>query len=327
MKPRILVVGDIMLDHYIYGRVERISPEAPVPVLTLEREEYRLGGAGAVAAMCHALGAHVSIAGVVGCDQPGEKVCDLLRGVIGLDSAWVSLDSSRPTTTKTRIIGIASGRHRQQVARIDNESVAPFIGSGTAGVSGLYDCVIVSDYAKGFCTPETLSGLQRFGPVIVDPPNTTDWRRKYVGVGACFVPNRSEAGNTQSTEQARAVAAEIRETLTAEAVVVKLDADGCVLATKESAVAMPTVSRQVIDVCGAGDQFVSVLAFARANGLTWVDACQFANVAAGLQCARFGCDPVYWDELWESCSQMDALTDSMRGTSPSSGKPVLRAIR
>jgi D-beta-D-heptose 7-phosphate kinase/D-beta-D-heptose 1-phosphate adenosyltransferase len=277
--------------------------------------------------MCHAMGAHVSIAAVVGRDQPGDKICALLRGVIGLDSAWVRLDSSRPTTTKTRLVGIASGRHRQQVARIDNESVAPFVGNGTAGISGQYDAVIVSDYAKGFCTPETLSGLQRFGPVIVDPPKTDGWRKKYVGVGGCFVPNRSEAGGPQSIEQARAVASEIRETLTAEAVVIKLDIDGCVLATRDCATPMPTVARHVVDVCGAGDQFVATLGVARARGMSWSDACRLANKAAGLQCGRFGCEPIPGDEIWESFSPTDASTGYTRDTSPCSEKPALRAIR
>lgn len=318
---RILVVGDVMLDHYIYGRADRISPEAPIPILSWEREEYRLGGAGSVASMCRALGADVTIASVLGDDEPGERVAAMLHGH-GIESL-ARHDYRRVTTTKTRIVGIAQGRHFQQLQRIDHETPVPFDGD-LPGISGRYDCVIVSDYDKGFCIPQTILGLQRFGPVIVDPPKKGNWRKKYVGMAGCFVPNRAESGGPQTIEDARRFAAEMQETLTAQAVVVKLDADGCVLATRESSLAMPTVAREVIDVCGAGDQFVATLGVSRARGMSWDESCQLANKAAGLQCGRFGCDPIPGDDIWEPSGQTAVSTDSITGISHSSRKPVLK---
>lgn len=283
--------------------------------------------------MCRALGAEVWINSAITQDSSGSQVLRLLdeSGINSNDLLQFELD--RPTTTKTRLIGIASGKHRQQLQRIDREkthAINPdhfrlknldrIVRDG-----GRFDCVVVSDYDKGFCTPETISGLQRFGPVIVDPPKSGNWRAKYVGMAGCFVPNRAEAGNPQTIDEARCVASEMQETLTAQAVIVKLDADGCVLATKEGQQSIPTQVQEIIDVCGAGDQFIATLAVARAEGRSWLEACEMANHAAGLQCQRFGCDPIERSAL-ESSSQTDVSTRSISATSPCSAKPGHKAI-
>ena len=297
----IVVVGDVMLDVYRVGSAVRISPEAPVPVLLNPTVEYRLGGAGAVAAMCKALGADVTLIGVIGCDRNGEIVRELVEA-LGIVCKLSMSPAPRPTTTKERICGVASGRHRQQLARVDTESTQPISRAEAAGLAGLIqsavpDVVILSDYRKGVCVESIVSACcATKAPVFVDPARGVDLD-KYLGL-ACIVPNREEAGSKSARNLMRQ--------LHTQAVVVKLDQDGCELATLHHArQTFPARARVVHDVTGAGDQFIATLTCARAAGIDWPEATELANAAAGLQVERHGCVPVTAAELITEMNHAD----------------------
>lgn len=296
----VLVIGDIMLDIYRIGEATRISPEAPVPVLLNPTTEYHLGGAGAVAAMCAALGAEVFLTGILGDDANGRHARLLL------DSAGVRFigvtTKTRVTTTKERICGVASGRHRQQLGRVDCEDASPISADLAAQLASTMhqfqrdppDIILASDYAKGVCVAEVLNSVRRIdAPALVDPPKHRDWElyRGWHGI----VPNREEA-NGQS-------AAAIRSGFGLEAAIVKLDEQGCAVSVREDGFEIggeqliPARKRALHDVTGAGDQFLTVLGCARASGADWFTAAELANVAAGLQVERHGCTPVTVNEL------------------------------
>lgn len=289
--PRILVIGDIMLDHYRIGDAVRISPEAPVPILLNPRSEFRLGGAGAVATMCATLGAEVFLCGIIGDDPSGQIVTRLLQAAgIAFTGARTT---SRVTTTKERVVGIASGRHQQQLARIDQEQTQPLDQELTEAVidgsRGPFQIVLVADYAKGVCCPDVLAAIRQPGvEILVDPPRDADWTR-YRGCTA-IVPNRHEAaGHAPRDALAQ---------LDLQAVIVKQDQDGAELfLPHQPAYAVAAHVRQVHDVTGAGDQFLAVLGYLRAIGCDWVSALTWANCAAGLQVEKQGCVPVTWEEL------------------------------
>lgn len=302
-QVRILVIGDIMLDVDRVGEATRISPEAPVPVLLNPRTEYRLGGAGAVAAMCAALGARVILIGVLGQDSSGIAV----RTIVGSASVHLqaAIDPFRPTTTKERICGVSGGRHRQQLGRLDAECTDCISGDTetlicdtiTDQLAALPDVIIVSDYGKGVCTEEVISRVRTSGlPVIVDPPKNSNWISDYFGV-TCVVPNRYESDGC--------TASQLRPHVYADAVIVKLDEDGCDVAVRDPAsnadisitAKIPSRARAVHDVTSAGDQFIATLACARAAGMDWIAAAELANQAAGLQVERHGCQPVTAQEL------------------------------
>lgn len=291
-SKRILVVGDVMLDIYKVATATRISPEAPVPVLLNPQTEYRLGGAGAVAAMCRALGAQVDLVACVGLDRAGERVRNIVEAT-GIGCKLFSLPAPRPTTTKERICGVASGRHRQQLARVDTECTDAIPNEVAVAMGQLIsdqkpDAIIIADYAKGVCVDKIIQSCNAKFPIFVDPPKGFDWTRFY-GV-ACIIPNREEAtGRT---------ARDLRRQLHTQAVIVKLDEDGCELSYYPHHVQrFPARTRDVHDVTGAGDQFIAALVCARAVGLDWLPSTHLANAAAGLQVERHGCVPVTLDEL------------------------------
>jgi D-beta-D-heptose 7-phosphate kinase / D-beta-D-heptose 1-phosphate adenosyltransferase len=184
--PRLLVVGDVILDRYTHGDAERVSPEAPVPVLRADECEVRPGGAASVAAMLRALGAEVRLAGIVGDDPEGRILARLLHEA-GVEAAAVLCDPDRPTTAKDRFLGRAAGRHPQQILRVDRESRTPLppeLESRLAEVlpSQAEGCqaVLVSDYGKGVCTPGLLAAVlaaSRDLPVLIDPTRTSDYSR------------------------------------------------------------------------------------------------------------------------------------------------------
>jgi D-beta-D-heptose 7-phosphate kinase/D-beta-D-heptose 1-phosphate adenosyltransferase len=274
-----------------------------VPVLLNPVVEYRLGGAGAVAAMCAALGAHVTLCGLIGEDPAGEKVLELLaRSDV---SEQLVCSKARPTTAKERLCGVASGRHRQQLLRTDIEDVTPLqldlqaelIERIQDSLRRVPDIILVSDYAKGVCSPKSIEVLQsEMDRVIVDPPKdffvAGDDRYCYA---SCLVPNRHEAGGHSATT----LAARFHT----DAAIVKLDEEGCDLAFSDwrgggtQELHITSRARSVYDVTGAGDQFLAVLGCARATGAGWEDATELANFAAGLQVERHGCVPVSLADL------------------------------
>ena len=305
--PRILVVGDALLDRDRRGWAERIAPEAPVPVLRCEADEVRLGGAAAVAAMCAALGAQTTLAAVVGPDSEGGRLRQMLRAA-GVAVDLLAVDATRPTTVKERIVGLVGGGRGQLLARLDRESTAPLhpemcavLGERIAAGSryGDWQLILVADYGKGVCTAELVGCLQRTGlPVLVDPPRHGSWE-KYHGAAA-LIPNRAEAAIADAQAAVQA-APELRREFALEAAIVKLDAEGLVLATADDVVRFPSEARMVRDVTGAGDQFLAALGCCRGEGHDWEAAVELANRAAGWQCGREGCVPLTREALEREC--------------------------
>ena len=331
--PRVLVVGDVMLDRYVWGNAERISQEAPVVLLRADKREERLGGASSVATMLQALGARTSIVGVVGKDGGGLQVRQILAD-LGIDAGGVITDESRPTTVKERYIGRAQARHPQQMIRVDyenREAVGEAVERRLRGAieqhAGDADIILVSDYDKGVCTPGVLSatvaaGRARGVKVIADPTRGGDYA-KYHGCST-LTPNRLEAGlaagrTIHTTEQALEVAAELRDRLDLEAGIVTLDKDGMALALRGGgAILLPTRPRQVYDITGAGDMVMATLGLALAAGADYEAAIRLANVAGGLEVEKIGVATVTRDEILG-----DLLNTPIRGTNKVLGLPQL----
>jgi D-beta-D-heptose 7-phosphate kinase / D-beta-D-heptose 1-phosphate adenosyltransferase len=311
-EPRVLVVGDVMLDRYIWGNAERISQEAPVPLFRADRREERLGGAGSVATMLAALGANVSLATVVGPDVEGMATKRILTER-GIDIELIAVDPARPTTVKERYIGRAQQRHPQQMIRVDYEVrdalpgpievvLCKRIKERIADV----DIVLISDYDKGVCTPSLLSEVieqcgQRGIRVVADPIRGGDYR-KYRSCSA-ITPNRLEAGLAAGMSIANAAdgmraATILRETLELEAAIVTLDRDGMAFASRNGdSQHFGTRPRQVYDITGAGDMVLSVLGISLAAGADYDVAIRLANVAGGLEVERLGVATLTRQEL------------------------------
>jgi D-beta-D-heptose 7-phosphate kinase / D-beta-D-heptose 1-phosphate adenosyltransferase len=302
-NPRVVVIGDLVLDRYIWGFAERISQEAPVPLLRADRREHRLGGAASVATMLRALGAEVLLVGGVGCD--GEA--DLVRRMLteqGIDDGMVLPLDDRPTTLKERYIGRAQDRHAQQMIRVDYEKCDPIPALIETRLHGKLDAilsqaeiVLISDYGKGVCTPTLLSaviaksraaGLR----VLADPIRSSDYSR-YRGVH-CMTPNRLEAQLATGMSIARAedairVGQKLVESLEMEAVLVTLDREGMALVRADGrALVLPTRARQVYDITGAGDMVLAIVGLCLASGADYAEAAALGNVAGGLEVEKFG---------------------------------------
>jgi len=304
-KVQILVVGDVMLDEYLSGLVERISPEAPIPVVVGEETEYKLGGAANVAANLASLGATVNLVGLVGHDDTYHKFVDLL-GTLNIDSGSLVVSKSRKTTRKLRVV---SGK--QQIVRIDYEDKIDLSEQETSALLTAVknkiqsvDALIVSDYDKGVCNPDVLSELikwcrQRGVPVIVDPKGN-DFV-KYQGA-TLIKPNKKEASiavkkvlNTQKhLEQA---ALQIRRKYNIDTCLITMGADGMMLSQEDGFQTVSGLAQDVADVTGAGDTVAAALAFALAHKLSNTDACQFANAAAALAVSKLGSVAVDFDEV------------------------------
>jgi D-beta-D-heptose 7-phosphate kinase/D-beta-D-heptose 1-phosphate adenosyltransferase len=324
-QPRVLVVGDLMLDRYIWGDAERVSQEAPVLLLHADKRKERLGGASSVATMLRALGAKVALAGVVGPDVAGARIRQLLTD-LGIDHEGVLTDPARPSTVKERYIGRAQQRHPQQIIRVDYEvrtalpaTVEEQLCQVLANQVRKADVVLVSDYDKGVCTPRVLASViaaarAREVKTLADPVRDRDYR-KYHGCSA-VTPNRLEAGLAvgralAGPAQALEAAAQLREQLDLEAAVITLDKDGMALAHRDGRRQVyATRPRQVYDITGAGDMVLSVLGMALAAGADYEPAIRLANIAGGLEVEKIGVATVSRDEI---------LRDLLR-SGPASGK-------
>jgi D-beta-D-heptose 7-phosphate kinase / D-beta-D-heptose 1-phosphate adenosyltransferase len=311
-QPRILVLGDVMLDRYIWGDAERISQEAPVILLHADRREERLGGASSVATLLRALGAQVSLIGVTGADADAPRIRKIL-GDLDIDHEGVRTDPSRPSTVKERYIGRAQHRHPQQIVRIDYERREPVSDAiGAELMQSLdsklahADIVLISDYDKGVCTPPVLAqaikkSRQRGLRVIVDPMRGVDYA-KYRGCSA-MTPNRLEAGlatgkTLQTNQSALEAGARLREDLGMEAAIVTLDKDGMALVHEDGRrQVFPTRPRQVYDITGAGDMVLAMMGMAIAAGADYDPAIRLANVAGGLEVERIGVAAIARDEI------------------------------
>jgi D-beta-D-heptose 7-phosphate kinase/D-beta-D-heptose 1-phosphate adenosyltransferase len=325
----VLVIGDLMLDRYIWGNAARISQEAPVILLHADHREERLGGASSVATMLRALGAKVAMAGVVGADADGSRVRQMLTE-LGVEQDAVLADAGRPTTVKERYIGRAQQKHPQQILRVDYERRDPIdsyveqeLAQRIASELRRADIVLISDYDKGVCTSGLLAavvaGARECGKrTLADPMRGGDYG-KYRGCSA-ITPNRLEAAlatgrEIPSSTAALAAAEELRTTLDLEAAIITLDKDGmAVVGQKEVRGVFPTRPRQVYDITGAGDMVLSVLGLALASGVGYEAAIRLANVAGGLEVEKIGVATVTRDEILR-----DLLHDAPGGT----GKKVL----
>jgi D-beta-D-heptose 7-phosphate kinase/D-beta-D-heptose 1-phosphate adenosyltransferase len=303
---RILVLGDIMLDRFIWGTVSRISPEAPVPVVWSKSESFMPGGASNVANNLKALGSDVHMCGVVGQDEAGDIVIDELSKN-GIASDGIIRDNTRPTVQKSRIIA-----HHQQVVRIDKEADKPVskriiskMLSFSESVIKDMDAVIIEDYSKGVVVPSLIKGILRIAKknkkiVMVDPKE--EHLKLYRSVTA-ITPNRKEAEVTsgikiKDKQSLKEAGKRMLNILGCEAVLITLGEDGiAVFKRNKSMVHIPTVAQEVYDVSGAGDTVVGALTLARVCGASMVEAAHIANVAAGVVVGKVGIGICTADEL------------------------------
>lgn len=312
--PRLLVLGDLMLDRYTHGLAERISPESPVPIVQVERHEQTPGGAAGVAVLARRLGAEVSLAGIVGEDAEGESLRRLLTEA-GIEQSVVLCDGERPTTTKDRILAWTNDGRVQPMLRIDHEGrqpLRPALEERLVRLVGkqLADCdaLLISDYAKGVCSPATLARLlnraaRREVPTLVDPACRTDYRR-YRGA-SLLTPNRREAEwatgcPIRSAGEALAAGQRLCEQCEVSAVLVKLGGDGMALVEGgQGGRVWPAWTEAARDVTGAGDMVLAMMGLGRASGLGWAEAAPLANVAAGLKVCQQATGRVSRQELAE----------------------------
>lgn len=311
-RKRIALLGDFMVDRYLYGNAERISPEAPVPILHFVSEELKLGGAGSVAANIIALHGEVRPVGVIGDDAMGQNLRSMLRAC-GCGDEGIIAVAGRPTTCKMRLVGSAQHRHAQQIIRMDFEQPAPvdsateqrLIQALTAALAGA-DLLCIEDYDKGTVTAAVcraaIQAANRAGiEVIIDPAKINDYS-KYIGATA-IKPNRPEVElatglPARNPGEYASAAGRLIQQLGLEAAIVTLDKSGAYLATREGQGRwLKTKPRQVFDAMGAGDMVLAALGVARAAGATWEEAVTLANVAGGLEVERFGAVPVTPEEI------------------------------
>ncbi len=297
---RVLVVGDAMLDRYWFGAVERISPEAPVPVVRVNREEERLGGAANVALNVKALGAQATLLTAVGDDEPASVLRRLLEreGIASL----LGSDPKLYTTVKLRVIG-----RSQQLIRIDFENqpeheVLTQMLADYERVLPAHDAVLFSDYGKGGLThiPRMIELARRAGkPVLVDPKGS-DYR-SYAGADL-VTPNRAELalviGGWTGEEQLQERVQALRQELGLQAVLLTRSEEGMTLFDIGGKATVPAQAREVFDVTGAGDTVIAAMATLLACGMTARDAMPIANRAGGLVVGKFGTASVSYDELF-----------------------------
>ena len=304
---RIVVAGDFMLDRYAYGHCDRLSPDAPVPVLDVKRTEDRPGGSANVCLDLKELRCEVSAVGVVGDDEPGRALHQTLNSR-GIETTALLADPGRPTTIKHNLIGLAQHRHPQKMFRLDTEDRSPISDETTAKLLDAADAqlanadaLILEDYNKGVCTEPFCQGLieraKRHGVrVLIDPAAINDYG-KYRGADA-VTPNRTEAQKATGLEDPAAMAESLQSLHGIAQVVLTLDKSGALLRDAEGKHhTVPTRARTVYDVTGAGDMVIAMLAAALANGANWVQAVQLANVAAGLEVEKSGVVPIPLDDI------------------------------
>ncbi len=312
---RVLVIGDIMLDRYWHGDTGRISPEAPVPVVRIAREEARLGGAANVALNLAAVGAQVNLIGVVGDDEPGQRVQRMLSDA-GVHTGLV-VSRSCPTIAKLRVVS-----RNQQLIRLDFEesfaeqAAADIDELGTRYEQALadWDVVICSDYGKGTLARvgELIAAARAAGkPVLVDPKGT-DWAR--YRQATLITPNLAElsavTGEPSSDEDLAARAASLRESLALEALLVTRSERGMTLFHGEGDTHLPALAREVFDVTGAGDTVIALLGAGLGAGLALPDAANLANLGAGVVVGKLGTATVSRAELRRAARTRHADEDT-----------------
>ena len=299
-QVRVLVVGDVMLDRYWFGEVERISPEAPVPVVHVVRRENRLGGAANVARNAAALGARVTLAGIVGKDEAGQEIHDMLSQA-DIQPALIQDDAQHPTTLKMRVLG-----RQQQMVRVDFEgkpskACVQALTDAVMPLIAQHDVLVLSDYDKGvlanvgvFIEAANVLGV----PVLVDPKGI-DYSR-YRGA-SLVTPNRSEmqqaVGFWRDEDDLNVRANKLRQDLALEALLVTRSEQGMTLFVEGQRHHVDAQAQEVFDVSGAGDTVLATLAVVRGTGAPWVQAMQWANRAGGIVVGKLGTSTITAEEL------------------------------
>ncbi|HET9266110.1 MAG TPA: D-glycero-beta-D-manno-heptose-7-phosphate kinase [Vicinamibacterales bacterium] len=305
-RRSILVIGDVMLDHFVIGRVDRISPEAPVPVVAFDHEEYRLGGAANVAHNIVALGGTAQVVGVVGADADAARLASDFDA-LGIGVKGLVTDPDRCTTRKLRVVTTRN----QQVARIDYERdgevsgpVEQAIIAKVQELSATADAILISDYLKGAISAAVAQAAAaaaraRGIPLLVDPkvPHV-----EYYSGATLITPNHHEAEaithmRIRTAEDASAAAKRIRKRVACECVLITRGEHGMWLLDRDVEAELPAEAREVADVTGAGDTVISALALGLASGATLTDAARVANRAAGIVVGKFGPATVSLHEL------------------------------
>ncbi len=305
-RARVVILGDLIVDQYIWGQVSRISPEAPIPVVEVVRESFSPGGAANVASNLNALGASVEICGIVGEDSYGEMLLDMLREK-GIDTRLVVKDPARPTILKTRIIA-----HKQQVVRVDREDIRGLAGERLEHMRGLLkqaipkaDALILEDYGKGVIQEgllhEIIPMARGLGKIVtVDPKR--DHFDFYKGVTA-ITPNRLEAEEASGIRIAdpkglQDAGARLMERLGCDAVLITMGDQGmCLFESKQPPLQIPARAREVYDVSGAGDTVIAVFTAALVAGAGFRQAAVISNVAGGLVVEKLGTAVVTREEI------------------------------
>ena len=307
-RSRVLVVGDIMADHFIWGKVSRISPEAPVPVVEVKKDNFTLGGCANVLNNIFAMGGQVHLAGVIGSDETGRRLLSEFRSR-GVDTGGIVVEAGRPTTLKTRIVA-----HGQQVVRFDREDSKPVQAKSTrkilSYIESLRDdlgALVVSDYSKGVVTRPLLEGIRK---VIAGRPIFTcvDPKQRDFSVYQGFdivTPNHHEAGYAAGEEMQNGqdhirVGMKLLQQYDFKALLMTRGEEGMSLFERNGRMrhtAFPAEAREVFDVIGAGDTVIGVLALSMAAGASFREAAYLANHAAGIVVGKAGTATVTREEL------------------------------
>lgn len=308
-KMNVLIIGDVMIDAYLWGKVERISPEAPVPIVSVTKKENRMGGAANVALNIKAMGASPILCSVIGDDDAGKEFLELMKNE-NISTGGIIKVKDRPTTVKTRVIG-----HHQQILRIDEETEKNIKAVERNQLAGLIkdlltekkiDVIIFEDYDKGVISPELIEEIvleaQKLNiPTVVDPKKKNFLQYKKVSL---FKPNLKELKeglkidfDHHDRSKLSAAVKQLRELIQADYVMVTLSEMGVFISGKQGEHLIPAHIRNIADVSGAGDTVVSVAALALASGLAPEKVAALANLAGGLVCEKVGVVPIDKEQL------------------------------
>ncbi len=301
-NKRVVVVGDLILDRYVEGKVRRISPEAPVPVVELLTEEHKPGGAANVAVLLKYLGADVALVGVIGDDEDGRILLELLKDK-GVKTSFIVKEKERPTTVKTRVI---SKSHH--IVRLDRESthhISPdtqkLVISMLKKLQNDFDAILIEDYDKGFVTPEMIKGLKSLGmPVYVDPKIKN---MSYYTNIRLLKPNLKEFIEStgyrliEDHNELYERAHEFKVSQNVEILLVTLGERGMLMLCDGKILRIPAIRREVYDVTGAGDMVIAAFTISDLSGYTPIESALISSIAAGIEVTKLGATPVTPEEI------------------------------
>lgn len=304
-KIKVAVVGDIMLDDYLIGTVERISPEAPIPVVLIKEEKFVLGGAGNVVNNLATLGVKTYCYGIVGDDNDGDKLLRAMKN-LGIETSGVIRSEERPTIVKRRVLGGS-----QQLLRIDwentsniNEMLEESIFEKLKENIKEIDAIILSDYNKGVLTPslsqEVIKLARKYDKIITVDPKPENVLN-YIGASS-MTPNKKEAklcADRYNFSDIDEMGKKIREDIKLDNLLITKSEEGVSLYNENEIINIPTYAKEVFDVTGAGDTVISVYTLAKAAGASWEEAAEIANTAAGIVVGKIGTSVATKEEIIE----------------------------